>query len=87
MTRIKLYLAAFFALVLAYFGKQTYDRKVGADQNERERKQQDIDAARKVGEAARDARRRAADDQRDPVDRVRGLGGLRDGGSDRGGTE
>lgn len=83
MTRWKNKLIAFFILIAAYFGKQTYDRNVGAQTNERKRKEEDQKSAGKVADAARGARARAASDTRLPVERVRALGGLRDSDADR----
>ena len=87
MMRLKEYAAIALAAIVFFFGKQTYDRRVGARENDRKRQDEDRERARYITERARDARSRAASDRRDPVDRVRSLGGLRDNDTGRGGTE
>ena len=83
MTKLKRYAIMVALAIAAFFGKQTYDRNVGARENERKRTDEDRESAVKVADGARDARVRDRGDQRDPVDRVRELGGLRDDTTDR----
>lgn len=83
MNGIKRYIIKIVLAVALFFGKQTYDRRVGARQNDAKRDAEDRDAAREIADRARDARARAARDPRDPVERVRATGGLRDDDTDR----